>query len=236
MDPEKRAFLPPAPEGRYLDTAFFAICLVIPFFYLILPLFLPASSALFPVRILLPPLAVLLTSSIIIFRVSPEIPVSRKFGVRPGPFPWKTTFLYWLFLYVFLLLVSSAVRTLSDRFGLSLPEQDVVRILATSDAGGKILIVLSAVLIAPVTEELAFRHIFFSRAAYWAGGGTAAVLTAILFSALHGNLLQAPSLFFMSLILQAAYGKTGKLTVPILIHSLFNAVSVILILLIKTRT
>ena len=234
MDPEKRAFLPPAPEGRYLDTAFFAICLVIPFFYLILPLFLPASSALFSVRILLPPLAVLLTSSIIIFRFSPEIPVSRKFGVRPGPFPWKTTFLYWLFLYVFLLLVSSTVKTLSDRCGLSLPEQDAVRVLADSDAAGKMLIILSAVLIAPVTEELAFRHIFFSRAAYWAGGGTAAVLTAVLFSALHGNLLPAPSLFFMSLILQAAYGKTGKLTVPILIHSLFNTVSVILIFLTRS--
>ena len=236
MNPEKRAFMPPAPEGRYLDTAFFAICFVIPFFYLILPLFMPVSAALFPVRILLPPLAVLLTSGLVLSRISPEIPVRRKFGLPAGPFPWKTAFRYWLFMYVFLLLVSSAVRTLSDRFGLSLPEQDVVRILATSDAGGKILIVLSAVLIAPVTEELAFRHIFFSRAAYWAGGGTAAVLTAILFSALHGNLLQAPSLFFMSLILQAAYGKTGKLTVPVVIHSLFNAVSVILILLIETRT
>ena len=233
MKEEKCGFTPPAPEGRYLDLAFFAVCLVIPFFYLLLPLLLPESAILFPVRILLPPLAVLLTAGLVIFRISPEIPVRRKFGLPTGPFPWKTVFRYWLFMYVFLLLVSSAVRTLSDRFGLSLPEQDVVRILAESDAGGKILIVLSAVLIAPVTEELAFRHIFFSRAAYWAGGGTAAVLTAVLFSSLHGNLLQAPSLFFMSLILQAAYGKTGKLTVPVLIHSLFNSVSVILILLMR---
>ena len=236
MMEEKRSFTPPAPEGRYLDDAFFAVCFAVPFFYLILPAFLPGTMALLPVRIFLPPLAVLLIVSAAVFYGSPEIPVRRKFGMLPGPFPWKTAFSYWLFMYVFLLVVSGAVKALSDRFGLSLPQQDVVLLLAKSSLTEKALIIFSAVLLAPVTEEIIFRHIFFSRVAYWTGGGLAAVLTAILFSALHGNVLQAPSLFFMSLILQAAYGKTGKLTVPVLIHSLFNAVSVILILLlIKNR-
>lgn len=238
MEPGRSTSAPPAPAGAYLDAAFLCVLFAVPFFYLLLPLFLPSAADILPVQLLVPPLAVLLITSALVFSGSPEIPAERKFGIPSGrgPFPWKTAFSYLLFLYVLLILVSGAVKNLADRFGLSLPEQEVVRMLASSNAAEKALIVLSAVLVAPVTEEFVFRHIFFSGAAYGIGSGPAAVLTAILFSALHGNLLQAPSLFFMSLILQAAYRKTGRLTVPILIHSLFNTVSAILILLIRTRT
>ena len=238
MEPEKSTFAPPAPAGPYLDAAFLGVLFAVPFFYLLLPSFLPSAAAVLWVSLLVPPLAVLLITSSLVFFGSPELPADRKFGIPSGlgPFPWKTVFSYLLFLYVLLILVSGAVKALADRFGLSLPEQEVVRLLAGSNAGEKALIILSAVLVAPVTEEFIFRHIFFSGAAYGIGAGPAAVLTAILFSALHGNLLQAPSLFFMSLILQAAYRKTGRLTVPILIHLLFNTVSAILILLMRTRT
>ena len=238
MEPGKNTFAPPAPPGAYLDAAFLCVLFAVPFFYLLLPSFLPSAAAILWVILLLPPLAVLpITAAIVLFS-SPELPADRKFGIPSGcgPFPWKTVFSYLLFLYVLTIVVSSAVKSLADRIGLSLPEQDVVRLLASSNAADKLLIVLSAVLVAPVTEEFVFRHIFFSGAAYGIGEGPAAVLTAVLFSALHANLLQAPSLFFMSLILQAAYRRTGRLTVPILIHSLFNTVSVILILLIPTRT
>ena len=235
MEPEKPTFVPPAPAGEYLDAAFLCVLFAIPFFYLILPSFLPAAATDLPVFLLIPPLAVLLISSALVFFCSPELPAKLKFGISSGePFPWKTALSYLLFLYVLLILVSGAVRALANRFGVSLPEQDVVRLLAGSSASKRVLIIVSAVLVAPVTEEFVFRHIFFSGAAYGIGGGPAAILTAVLFSSLHANLLQAPSLFFMSLILQAAYRKTGRLTVPILIHSLYNTVSVILILLIRT--
>lgn len=232
-EPGKRTFAPPAPEGAYLDAAFLCVLFAVPFFYLLFPAFLPSASNILPIRLLVPPLAVLLITSSLVFFSSPELPAGEKFGLpsRTGSFPLKMVFSYLLFMYVFLLLVSWAVRTLANRFGFSLPEQDVVQLLASSGLGEKALIILSAVLIAPVAEEFVFRHIFFSSTAYWIGGGPAAVLTAFLFSALHGNLLQGPSLFFMSLILQAAYQRAGKLTVPILIHMLFNTVSVILILL-----
>lgn len=238
MEPEKPTFpSPPAPRGAYLDAAFLCVLFAVPFFYLLLPAFLPSAASVPRVALFVPPLAVLLITSSIVLFSSPEIPARQKFGLPSGsPFPWKTVFSYWLFLYVLLILVSGAVKSLADRFGLPLPEQEVVRQLADSNMAEKALIIVSAVLIAPVAEEFVFRHIFFSGAAYGIGTGPAAVLTAALFSALHANLLQAPSLFFMSLILQAAYRRTGRLTVPILIHSLFNAVSVILILLIRTRS
>jgi len=227
---------PPAPAGAYLDAAFLCVLYAVPFFYLILPAFLPSALDILPIRLLVPPLAVLLITSSIVFFGSPELPAREKFGIPSDsrPFPWKTVLSYLLFLYVLLILVSGAVQTLASRFGLSLPEQELVHLLASSSVVEKALIVLSAVLVAPVTEEFVFRHIFFSGAARGIGEGPAALLTAILFSALHANLLQGPSLFLMSLILQAAYRRTGRLTVPILIHSLFNTVSVILILLMKS--
>ena len=239
MKPGERTSAPiPAPDGAYLDAAFLCVVLTVPFFYLLLPSFLPKAAAeILSIRLLVPPLAVLLITSLASLLCSPEIPAKRKFGIQAGrPFPWKAVISYWLFLYVFLILVSGAVKALANRFGLSLPEQDAVQLLACSDVTGKALIIFSSILIAPLTEEFIFRHIFFSCAAYRIGGGPASVLTAVLFSALHANLLQAPSLFFMSLILQAVYVKTGRLTVPVLIHALFNTVSVILILLIHIRT
>lgn len=234
-EPGKNTSSPLVPDGAYLDSAFLCVLYAVPFFYLILPAFLPSALDILAVRLLLPPFAVLLITASIVFFSSPELPAREKFGIPPGNlFPWKTIASYWLFMYVLLIFVSGAVRSLSDRFGLSLPEQEVVQMLSSLSAAEKMLLIFSVVLVAPVTEEFVFRHIFFFGAARGIGEGPAAVLTALLFSALHANLLQGPSLFFMSLILQAAYRKTRRLTVPILIHSLFNIVSVILILLLKS--
>ena len=89
------------------------------------------------------------------------------------------------------------------------------------------LLILMAVIIIPVTEELVFRRAIFELIAKGAGFNAAGFLTAGVFSAAHCFLAGAPGLFLMGLILQWMYSKTRNLASCIALHSLCNAVAII---------
>lgn len=93
-----------------------------------------------------------------------------------------------------------------------------------------IILFIMAILIAPVAEELIFRAsiyrflksrlpIFFSM-----------LLSAILFSLLHMNIVGFLPLIVIGISLCIAYELTGNILVPIIFHSVFNLNSIILIL------
>jgi membrane protease YdiL (CAAX protease family) len=49
------------------------------------------------------------------------------------------------------------------------------------------------------------------------------LLTGLLFIIVHPEIQNWPSLLLLSTALGFAYEKTGRITLPILIHSIFNA-------------
>ncbi len=94
-------------------------------------------------------------------------------------------------------------------------------------------IVLGAVtiLLAPVAEEMLFRGLLypwikqagFPRLALW--------LTALLFAAVHANLMIFLPLLVLALVLTALYERTNNLLAPIAAHSLFNALNFVMLYL-----
>lgn len=91
----------------------------------------------------------------------------------------------------------------------------------------KLLIVVSAVVLAPIAEELLFRGLIQSMLRrYLASPWLAVVLTSMLFAGMHmGQPKDAPALAALGVALGYNYERTGRLYPPMLMHALFNAVN-----------
>lgn len=94
-----------------------------------------------------------------------------------------------------------------------------------------IFVALSAVIGAPVVEEILFRGAFFAALAHSRVGKWGAVLiTAALFALLHATSDQWPIvgvLFFMGILLGVLMLRFGSLWVTIAAHSLWNGIQVL---------
>jgi len=87
------------------------------------------------------------------------------------------------------------------------------------------LTVLCAVCLAPLVEEMVFRGLLFGALASRIGVLAAALISAVVFGAAHGDLVLFPSLAAVGLISAIAYAATGNLWVSVTIHAVNNAVS-----------
>ncbi|MCX6879784.1 MAG: type II CAAX endopeptidase family protein [Verrucomicrobia bacterium] len=85
----------------------------------------------------------------------------------------------------------------------------------------------SAVLVAPLCEEIVFRGYFYPAAKKFAGRWVAGACSALVFAAAHGSLVPLLPLFYFGCLLVIAYELTGSLWAPIAMHSGFNAVTVV---------
>ncbi|MBA7638724.1 hypothetical protein ES703_46380 [subsurface metagenome] len=94
----------------------------------------------------------------------------------------------------------------------------------------RILIIVLAVVIAPILEEMLFRGLFQTIIRpFFAKPWLSVVISSGLFAAFHqpGHW---PALFALGMCLGYAYEKSGSLLRPIFIHSLFNAITIIAVL------
>jgi len=92
----------------------------------------------------------------------------------------------------------------------------------------RVLIVITAVIVVPVFEEMLFRGLFQS----WlrslvAGPWLAILICSGMFAVIHADAGHWPALLVLSMSMGYAYEKSGSLFRPIFIHSLFNATSII---------
>lgn len=83
-----------------------------------------------------------------------------------------------------------------------------------------------AVFIAPCFEEILFRGIAMPVLAKRIGAGAAVAITSAIFALMHGHVPSLVPLFILSIGLSLAYIYSESLLVPIVMHSLFNFVSV----------
>lgn len=135
-----------------------------------------------------------------------------------------------LVLYPALVAINLAVIAVSEHFGWPMPEQTLTQ-YARQDCGAAFWIIaaLGVVLVAPVCEELLFRQVIFRSVRYFSPRH-AGLWTALFFSLFHGLPQYAPALFILGLILQRARSE-GGLAQAIVLHSVFNLISLLLIVL-----
>lgn len=93
------------------------------------------------------------------------------------------------------------------------------------------LVVVLAVVVAPLVEEVIFRGVLFRAMADRINLGVSLVVSSAIFALIHIEVvLSQPAalvgLFTVGLVLAVAYHLTGNLMVPILGHAVFNAISI----------
>lgn len=112
--------------------------------------------------------------------------------------------------------------------------QDTIQIFRDSNDPLIIsLMVIAAVVVAPLCEELVFRGYFYPILKRFSGIAPAAICSSLFFAVVHSNLAVILPLFILSLLLIWVYEKTGSIWAPISIHLCFNLASVSVQLLLR---
>jgi membrane protease YdiL (CAAX protease family) len=112
--------------------------------------------------------------------------------------------------------------------------QDVV--YAISDVTSpalRVYLFAFAALVAPLFEEILFRGIALPVLARRFGAGAAVVIVSVLFALIHGHVPSLVPLFVLSAAMSLAYIYTESLIVPVVMHGLFNTLTVTLLMTLR---
>lgn len=121
-------------------------------------------------------------------------------------------------------------QRLLDHLGIDAPPQDLITLFHRSgDAVSLSVMVLLAVVIAPVTEELIFRVGLFRWLRTRVPRGVALLLPAVVFAAIHAHFSILVPLTALAVVLALGYEHYGHPGVPILAHALFNLNTIALV-------
>jgi membrane protease YdiL (CAAX protease family) len=106
--------------------------------------------------------------------------------------------------------------------------QDTVKLLQESDDPLVLaLMVFTAVIVAPVCEEVVFRGYLYPVLKKFGGIAVATLCSALIFAAAHGSVTALLPLFLFGALLVFLYEKTGSLWAPIAAHLCFNGATVV---------
>ena len=139
-------------------------------------------------------------------------------------------------LFVLCIFCSFAInwlsKTVCDKLGIPFPEQSLIQMAHGNDSVLFWAVAFFSVMVlAPCVEEFIYRQITF-KALYgalrrrWA----AVVLTSLCFAAAHGVWPMVPALFALGMLFQEAK-RRGGLRQSILLHSCYNGLMLLLVLL-----
>ena len=117
---------------------------------------------------------------------------------------------------------------LDQYFGDDAKLQETVKTYQETDALTiRIMIALSAIIIAPVAEEIVFRGYIYATIKRFSTRLVGALLSSLLFGVVHFNISAFIPLVFLALVLTLAYELSGSIWAPISIHALFNASTIL---------
>ena len=162
-------------------------------------------------------------------RAPPPVPPQRTGVLVSG----AATFLVSLPL---LLLAAKLSELLVKALNLPTERQSLIAMFANADSPLLLTVmIVLAVVLAPVTEELVFRAGLFRFLRAWTPHWVALVVSAFLFASLHVNwttlegLTSFAPLMVLAIMYSLAYERTGHIGTPIVAHALFNLNTIVLI-------
>jgi membrane protease YdiL (CAAX protease family) len=127
-----------------------------------------------------------------------------------------------------LIFASSAVVSSLMHVNSQKDSQPIMQLFErVSEPARKIPIILLAIVIAPLAEEFFFRGFLYGVLKRYAGGLPALVFTAVAFALIHLHVPSLLPLFLLACVLTLAYELSGSLLVPMAMHSLFNAITLV---------
>ena len=167
---------------------------------------------------------VCLVASAVLFARMADRPRPGQFGLRPTrlwpALGWMV--LAWIAFYIFTAIWVKAL-------GISPNDDEVTKQLGVEDSTAAMVAGAALVtIVAPIAEEFFFRGYFFTALRNWKGLWPAAVITGLVFGAIHFSSSDpgflAPLAFF-GFVLCLIYARTGSLYPCIALHCANNAVA-----------
>ena len=221
------------PAKNWLEHSFIAVflCLIVPIAFTIV-ITTMGMTIPFYVGLFLP--QILLGGFLTWFLLRDDRHIAPRVKLqlfKLQPFPVLMLIKSFIMLIFCTIILSSAIMKLANFAGYDLPQQPLTLFLMKADWMQSTAIIISAVIIAPILEEWSFRRVIFGKLATVFSCPLAMVLTSLLFSLMHGNILHAPSLFVMGMILQGIMRRSSSIICPIILHAAFNLFNVLMILL-----
>jgi membrane protease YdiL (CAAX protease family) len=134
---------------------------------------------------------------------------------------------------IFFGLYAVGYQALIESLGVEMVQDTVDLFQKTKDMDVLILVAFTAVIVAPICEEVVFRGYIYPALKRFSGPWVGALVTALFFSAAHGSLAALLPLFIFGLVLVFLYEWTGSIWAPIAAHLLFNGATVALQMLIR---
>lgn len=132
-----------------------------------------------------------------------------------------------LWLVVAYPLILCAQWFVQTAFGESDGSQEIVRyFLEHPDPHHRMAVILMAVIVAPVAEEIIFRGYFYGVIRRFGGRIPALLTSSLLFAAIHVHLPSMLGLGLLAVILCLLYERTGSLWATMTMHAAFNATTV----------
>jgi membrane protease YdiL (CAAX protease family) len=109
-------------------------------------------------------------------------------------------------------------------------QQAIVELVERGEPFELAMLTLSAVILAPLTEELLFRHMFFRRLIQQVGPFAAWTLPALAFALAHWNPVGLLVYVWLGTVFAMAYALSGRLWVAVLAHAGHNAFALTMLL------
>ena len=129
-------------------------------------------------------------------------------------------------------LILAAQALASNIFGSADDSQLIVKyFLEHPDLRHRVAVILMAVIVAPVAEEVLFRGYFYGVIRRFGGRIPALLTSSLLFAAIHVHLPSFLGLFLLAVILCLLYERTGSLWASITMHAAFNASTIVVLIL-----
>src|SRR5262249_37478072 len=116
----------------------------------------------------------------------------------------------------------------SQALGGGSSKQEIVELFNSSPTiEQRVMIIVLAVVVAPIGEEFVFRFFLYGVLRRYLGVAIALVFNSLLFAAAHTHLPSAAPLFVLASCLTLAYEWSGSILVSMGMHALFNAANLI---------
>jgi membrane protease YdiL (CAAX protease family) len=127
-----------------------------------------------------------------------------------------------------LIFASSAVVSSLMHVNSQKDSQPIMQLFERAGEPAKrIPIILLAIVIAPLAEEFFFRGFLYGVLKRYAGALPALVFTGVAFALIHLHVPSLLPLFLLACVLTLAYELSGSLLVPMAMHALFNAITLV---------
>ncbi len=129
--------------------------------------------------------------------------------------------------FAMVLVVDLLASVIESAMGVKHEQNVVTMFTSITDPGLKLFVAFFAVIVAPIAEEFMFRIFTFNAVLRHTNFWIAAIASGTLFGLSHGDAFAFVPLALGGVILCAVYFRTRNAWAPMMVHGLFNSVTVI---------